>query len=135
MHAWAPCVCWAGGRALTWGRALRRGLENTRVFGDVWGWKALARAKGMCVKQRRHGACAGALCVFGTRIGAHMVRSLHRGLYNTQVSGDVSGWKALSHADWMCVQQRRHGACVSAVCFLDGGSTLTGGEGAAQTPE
>jgi hypothetical protein len=41
------------------------------VIGDVSGWKAMTQARWMCV-QRRHGACMGAMCLLGWRIGAHM---------------------------------------------------------------
>ena len=59
---------------------------------------------------------------------------LRRDLYYVQVSGDVSGWQAMTQATTMCVQQRRHGACVSAPCACwAGGSALTGGEGAVQS--
>ena len=138
-----------GGSALTGGRALRRNLHNTQVSGDVSGWKAMTQATYMCVQQRRHGACMGALCLLGGRIGAHREegaaqipggsaltggRALRRNLHNTQVSGDVSGWKAMTQARYMCVQQRRHGACMGALYLLGGRIGAHREEGAAQTP-
>ena len=64
------CQCSLAGRC-SHGRALCRYLSSTQVSGDVSGWKAMTQATHMCVQQRRHGACVGALCVLGGRIGAH----------------------------------------------------------------
>ena len=54
---------------------------------------------------------------------SHEGGARRRSLSNTQVSGDVSGWAAMTQATRMCVQQRRHGACMGApavrVCVAD----------------
>ena len=82
-------------------------LQNTQVSGDVSGWKAMTQATTMCVQQRRHGACMGAPCACWAG-GSALTggRALHRFLINTQVSGDVSGWRAMTQAKQMCVRSR-----------------------------
>jgi hypothetical protein len=115
-------------------RALGRHMYNTRVSGNVSGWKAMTQARFMCVHQRRHGVFTAGVCMLGGGSALTWGRAVRRYLRHTQVSGDVSSWKAMTKAGKMCVQHRRHGACVSALCLLAGGSALTLVRGAAQTP-
>ena len=63
----------------------------------------MTQATHMCVHQRRHGACMGSLVVLSGRLAHTGGVVVRRYMYDTQVTGDVSGWATMSRAQDMSV--------------------------------
>jgi hypothetical protein len=85
-------------------RRLRRDLQDTQVSGDVSGWAAMTKATVMCVPRAPLRSIARPPLPRAPHVQSCVpAHRLRRYLGYTSVSGDVSGWSALTQTTNMCV--------------------------------